>query len=62
LDGDPAVIERRLNVSLTDPGASEQGGYLKRLIGFGGRERVLPAPVIGIPEGTMDVMKPPLPH
>ncbi|HEY7984299.1 MAG TPA: amino acid ABC transporter permease [Ktedonobacterales bacterium] len=34
-----ANIERRLNVSLTDPGAAAPGDYLKRLIGFGGRLR-----------------------
>jgi polar amino acid transport system permease protein len=55
-----SVIERRLNVSLTDPGAAAPGDYFRRLIGFGGRERV--APVIGIPEGTMDVVKPPSAH
>jgi polar amino acid transport system permease protein len=34
-----AYIERRLNVSLTDPGATTSGGYLQRLIGFGGTPR-----------------------
>jgi polar amino acid transport system permease protein len=40
-----AYVERRLNVSLTDPGAAGGGGYLQRLLSFGGAHSGLPVEV-----------------
>jgi polar amino acid transport system permease protein len=48
-----AYIERRLNVSLTDSGATPPGGYLERLFGFGGRLRgaTIGGVPVNVPEG-----------